>query len=160
MHLVSIDPAYGKPCAVVEFISDVGIREIASYLFQSRELIENPGRHIPIRGDTNRLAIIEGQWIGKNPKTGIELSRVAGEIGGALRHALGFKVEYIPVWGPKSWIQQHFSVRGKVDRMWAISMALRDYKAAHPKGIVLNEDIAMAWSMAQWWWRTNRSFFV
>jgi len=164
IQLLSIDPATSKDLAIAEFMISKRPEFVGGIWVSPQDFIAHPTRYITLRDADKRIALVEGQYVGKNMKGAVALANMAGTIYGTCLHALRFEVEIIPTWGPESWIQQHFgkSTTGE----WAQKCAVAEFNEfatrkwlkvlTPPKDKGGWADMSMAWAMAQYWWRKTQ----
>jgi len=100
----------------------------------------------------NSVAIIEGGWLGKNPKQNIEQCILIGRLYQSF-WSIGYRVILVPSWGPSCW-QRMILASGngyKVpSRKDTAKMAVIRAKADHPNQD-WDEHTASAYCMAQWY---------
>lgn len=167
MIIISIDPQVEKSAAAFGFISGGEIKLSAVGTFRTNRMIENPMLCVlgyvsawPI--GWNRIAIIEGQYVGANKKGSLALCAAANRMAGALI-ANGFEVFTAPVWSKKkvpgipqqlSWMEEHLGYRHAQTRAENKRISMQLAKQIWPG--VASEDEADAINILQWWWPRNK----
>jgi hypothetical protein len=152
MHLVAIDPAYAKPIAIAEWSP-----ELRAYKADLTTFLKNPCQYITLN-NSERIAVVEGQYMGKNKQTSLKLSRESGKIDQALAN-LGFKVILAPVFGPNSWINGMLRCGGSPDSEQVKKLSIALVKSIYQEFKYMpdfDSDIAAAVCIGQWWLDRNR----
>jgi hypothetical protein len=160
--IISIDPQIDKSAGAFHWHEGGQVlKPYAVCMFDTKQFIKNHAQvlwgltngNVPIN-EPNRIAIIEGQYVGVNKKDSLALCKAANRMAGALI-ANGFEVIEAPVWGAKSWLTDMFSISGVPQkRAMNKEMSVTAAKQIWPN--IANSDEADAVMMGQWWWSQNK----
>lgn len=144
-HCIGIDPAAAKPIAVAYWD---GLAFKPGWRAHS---VENNAKAISHRLQLAKaagsdLAIIEGGYIGPNPRVGLMLERERGKLI-AICEALGLRYNVV---NPQTWITDCLSVKGdgRLNHKAVVERAILRAKAI--SGQDLCEDEAVAVCLAEW----------
>jgi hypothetical protein len=151
MYLLAIDP-HTKKSAVAIFLEKNKLYKV--FEVNTDELVKNPRKYIPVTNaypkNRRKIAVVEGQWIGKNAKTALKLARTAGRIEGALI-GIGFETVEAPAWGNGSWITEMLSIRRRTpNREQVAKISIKIAESTYPDWN-FNEHDAAAVCMGLWY---------